>query len=203
MAAGRRTGIARIAAAIIAVGVASAASAQPEEADEPRWYVDVQLHSTFLSALLDEQPLQMSYGVSSRVARRNSQVGWYLGLDTTWWPSLQLDTSSEEVFDGAAQGIVALFAGIEHPYFDERMRFLFDIGGSVMLRDTRLDDRGRLGIVTSFRPVGIRIPFGDRRALVIDPLSFTLLLPDLSGIPLLLFQFRTVVSVEFGVGPVS
>lgn len=203
MTGGPNAPIARV-AALIVVAVSSSASAQPEATDPPRWFVDVQIHSTFLSALLDEEPLQMSYGVSGRVVRRNSRVGWYLSLDTTWWPSLQLDTDSEEeVFDGAAQGIVALTAGIEHPYFGDRMRFLFDAGLSLMLRDTRLDDRGRVGTLASFRPVGIRVPFGDRRALVIDPLSFTLLLPDLTGIPLLLFQFRTVISVEFGVGGAS
>ncbi len=194
---------ARVAAALIVLAVAAPTSARADEPDPHRWFVDVQVHSTFISALLDEEPVQMSYGVSGRVARRNSRVGWYLSLDNTWWPSLQLDTGSEEVFDGSLQGIIALTAGIEHPYFDERMRFLFDAGVSVMLRNTRLDDRGRVGTLVNFRPVGIRIPFPQRRALIIDPLSFTMLLPDLTGIPLLIFQFRTVVTVEFGVGEAS
>lgn len=180
-------------------GVTGQASAQATDGDPKRWFVEGQLHSTFVSALLDLEPLQLSFGAAVRVARRRADLGWYLSLDTTWWATTELDESSEDVFDGEPQGIAALSLGIEHPYFHGRMRFMFDAGVSVMLRETTLDRRGRVGIVTSFRPVGIRIPLTSRRTLVIDPLSLSLLIPDTTGIPLLLIQFRTVFALEFGV----
>lgn len=182
------------------VGLPGHASGQGTGDDPKRWFVEGQLHSTFVSALLDRQPLQLSFGAAVRVARRRASLGWYLSLDTTWWASTEFDESSDAVFDGEPQGIAALSLGIEHPYFHGRMRFMFEAGVSVMLRETTLDSRGRVGLVSSFRPVGIRIPLTRDRTLVVDPLSLSLLLPDTTGIPLLLIQFRTVLSLELGVG---
>ena len=36
--------------------------------------------------------------------------------------------------------------------------------------------------------------------LVIDPLTFTFLMPDLTRIPLVQIEYRTVLAIEFGVG---
>ena len=163
-----------------------------------RWFVDGELHSTSISGILDAEPLQMSYGVSARAVRRKSALGCSVGLDTTWWGSPEVDDDDPYAdLEGTPQGIVALSLGVERLYFQGRMRFLWDAGASVLLRETDLESRGRVGVVTSFRPVGIRL--GRRSPVVIDPLSFSLLIPEVSGIPLVLIQFRTVFAVELGV----
>lgn len=170
------------------------------QADEPdrSWWVAPQLHLTAVSAIVQGDALGLSAGVGASAGHRWGPTGLLLHLETTWWgEALLAEPGGEDVFTGVAQGALALGVGVERLYADRGMRFMLSAGPTLMLRNTLIDSAGTVGIWGEIRPAGIRVSLPAKRTMVIDVLSFALLLPDLSGIPLLLLQFRTTVSVEF------
>jgi hypothetical protein len=61
---------------------------------------------------------------------------------------------------------------------------------------TDVDSAGSLGFFVDLRPLGLRFAVGSGLLFGIDPLSFTLLMPELSGIPLVELEYRTAVYLE-------
>ena len=87
--------------------------------------------------------------------------------------------------------------GGEYLYFARRMRTALYIGPSVLLFDTGIDEAGTTGIYLDVRPTGIRWRLHDQVLVQFDPLTFTIVAPSLSGIPLVVIEYRTALAVEF------
>lgn len=163
----------------------------------PNYWAGAQIHAVFLSALLDKEPLQLSAGFAVTGGIDFERAGLTLALENTWFPEAELAVDSEETFEGVAQGLLALLVGFDVHYASDRLRFQLAAGPTLLLRNTLVDQAGTIGFGIESRPVGIRIPLPRSKTLVVDPLSFSLFIPDFSGIPLLLVQVRTTVSIEF------
>lgn len=78
------------------------------------------------------------------------------------------------------------------------MRSRLSGGLAVVLKGTELDEPGRTGFFLDIKPGGFRFVVGDATRLTFDPLTMAVLIPDASGIPLVDVQYRSSVSLEFG-----
>lgn len=178
-------------------GVSGAAASETEAEFQPSYWLGAQVHAVFLSALLDKEPLQLSAGFALTGGIEFERAGLTLVLENTWFPEAELAEDSEETFSAVTQGLLALLVGFDVHYAAERMRFQMAAGPTLLLRNTLVDSAGTIGFGVETRPMGIRVPLPQSKTLVVDPLSFSLMVPDLSGIPLLLVQVRTTVTIEF------
>lgn len=161
------------------------------------YWVGGQFHAFYLTAMFDREPIQLSMGLGANFGIRGPRAGLMVTLENTWFAVPEADDDPNEAFRGVAQGVVALLVGFEVLYAQDRLRFHMAAGPSVLLRNGAVDEAGTVGIAIDMRPVGIRVPIGGNRTVSIDPLGFTVLLADPSGIPNVRFQFRTTVSLEF------
>jgi hypothetical protein len=175
----------------------SDATSAAEDEFRPSYWVGAQLHAHFLSALLDKEPLQLGAGFALTGGIEFERAGLTLVLENTWFPEAELDVDAEETFEGVAQGVLALLVGFDVRYASDRLRFQLAAGPTLLLRNTLVDEAGTIGLGFESRPVGIRVPLPRFKTLVVDPLAFSMLIPDFSGIPLLLVQVRTTVTIEF------
>jgi hypothetical protein len=178
-------------------GATSGATSGAEDEFRPSYWVGAQLHAHFLSALLDKEPLQLSAGFALTGGIEFERAGITLVLENTWFPEAELALDSDDTFEGVAQGVLALLVGFDVRYASDRLRFQLAAGPTLLLRNTLVDEAGTIGLGFESRPVGIRVPLPRFKTLVVDPLAFSMLIPDFSGIPLLLVQVRTTVTLEF------
>ena len=158
------------------------------------WWVAAELHMSFLSNLVEKSTVNLTYGYGAKSGYRwKTDWGVYFQLEHNLWLETEMDVTTQ-------QGVFNIGVGAERLYFARRMRAALAIGPSILLYDTALDDAGTTGLFIDVRPTGVRWPVGKGWALVFDPLTFTLEIPALSGIPLLQIQYRTVLAVEYGLG---
>lgn len=192
---------------------ALAASTEPLQSDAstahvatPPWWLSGGVHSAFLSDVIDGSWQGLTFGAELKVGFRGSssrQLGVFLQLDTTFWLGpVVAEADAGRPFDSVLQGALNVGLGADVRYFDDHLRGAFSAGPSVLLRDNVVDNAGAVGVFIDFRPAGVRVPLRCGGVLVIDPLTFTFLMPDLSRIPLVQIEYRTVLAIEFGVGGV-
>lgn len=161
------------------------------------------LHSAFASDLINGSWRGLTFGAELKLGHREPGprgLGGFLQLDVAHWfgPQVPGDDASHP-FAATLQVALNIGVGMDVVYFDRRMRAAFSGGPSVLLRDNSVGNAGAVGVFVDLRPVGVRVRFARAAVLVIDPLTFTMLLPDLTGIPLVQIEYRTVLAVEFGV----
>ena len=94
-------------------------------------------------------------------------------------------------------GVLNIGVGAEYRYFSNRCRTAVYTGPSVLLFDTALDDRGSTGFFFEVQPISIRWPLTESFTIRLDPASVHLIVPVLTGIPLISFQYRHSVAVEW------
>jgi hypothetical protein len=168
----------------------------------PPVWVSGGLHSAFLSDLVDGSWQGLTFGVELKLGYRGSWVrgvGGFVQLDVAHWfgPEATTDDASRP-FAAALQVALNVGVGVDVVYFGERMRGAFSVGPSVLLRDNSVGHAGAVGFFVDMRPAGVRVTLPRGATLVIDPLTLTMLMPDLGAIPLLQIEYRTVLAIEFG-----
>ena len=105
--------------------------------------------------------------------------------------------SPQAVQDALKPGILNLGIGVEHLYFNDRCRFTASLGSSTLLFDTALDEAWTTGFFIELSPVSLRWPLTEELTLQVEPTSISLAMPVLSGIPLVSFQYRHGISLEW------
>ena len=95
------------------------------------------------------------------------------------------------------QGAFNIGIGGEYLYFGRRMRSGINVGPSILLFDTGIDPAGTTGLFLDVRPAGLRWRLHDNVLIQFDPLTFTVVAPALSGIPLVVIEYRTALAFEF------
>jgi hypothetical protein len=138
----------------------------------------VSLNSTSMNLGLEAGIRKPSYGIFAK-------ADW-----NPWF-------ATQDIQDSLKPGVLNLGIGIEHLYFSERCRFTFTAGTSTLLFDTALDEAATTGFFIEVVPVSLRWPLNDELTFQIEPTSITLAVPVLSGIPLISFQYRHSVSLEW------
>lgn len=183
---------------------AEPAPGQPPTQPEPSLtWLSGGLHSAFASDLVDGSWRGLTFGAEIKLGHREPGprgLGGFLQLDVAHWfgPQVPGDDASHP-FAATLQVALNIGVGMDVVYFNRRMRAAFSCGPSVLLRDNSVGNAGAVGVFVDLRPVGVRVRLTRAAVLVIDPLTFTMLLPDLTGIPLVQIEYRTVLAVEFGV----
>ena len=117
---------------------------------------------------------------------------WSVLLEVDWNPLFSIAGP-----DVITPGLLNVGVGFEHIYEDGLLRFALFVGTSTLLFQTLLDGPGSTGIFFDLVPISIRVPIEEGKVtLRIDPVSGHLLAPVLSGLPLLRYEFRHVLSIE-------
>lgn len=132
-----------------------------------------------------------SMNLAVEAGLRQPSYGIFFKADWNPW------FATQEFKDSLKPGVLNLGVGVEHLYFDDRCRFTFSAGTSTLLFDTALDEAATTGFFMEVVPVSLRWPLNDELTLQIEPTSISLAMPVLTGIPLVSFQYRHSVSLEW------
>ena len=110
-----------------------------------------------------------------------------------WNPWLMPQSATDRFRAGALN----LAAGVEYRFLQGRVRSAISAGVSRLLFETALDEAGSMGLFFELTPLGVRWPLTDDWAIRFDPVSMSIVAPVLSGIPLILLQYRHTAAVEW------
>jgi hypothetical protein len=77
-----------------------------------------------------------------------------------------------------------------------RLRSSLALGAAILAVPTDVDSAGSIGTFVDVRPLGYAWRLGPGVRLGVVPLSFTLSIPVLTGIPLVSIQYRTMIFAE-------
>lgn len=94
-------------------------------------------------------------------------------------------------------GALNLGVGGDFLSFEGRMRTAIAAGPSILLFRTVLDEPGKVGLFFDCYPSSILWPVYRAMFLRFDPLSFHVVAPVLDSIPLVVFEYRTSLAVEW------
>jgi hypothetical protein len=111
----------------------------------------------------------------------------------------EADHWSQEREDGSRDQVLALNVGpgAGFTYAHERVRSSLAAGMSLLLVPTDIDRAGSVGVFLDLRPITLRWPLAGRTWIGVCPLSMTLTMPVLTGIPLVQLEYRTSVQAEY------
>ena len=100
--------------------------------------------------------------------------------------------------DGTDDFVLAfdLGVGARFDYGGGRLRSSLAAGATLLAIPGDLDTAGTLGAFIDVRPLGFVWPLGPGVRLGVVPLSLTLAVPVLTGIPLVSIQYRTTIFAE-------
>jgi hypothetical protein len=152
-------------------------------------FVQMELHASLLSDAQDKSLLQGTFGYGFRGGWRWGGWGAFLQVEQNLW--LATEQRDEVVY-----GAVNIGVGGELTYANGFVRTSLAVGPSILAFDTVLDKAGTTGFFFDFRPLGLRWAVHERLVLALDPLTFTVVAPVLSGIPLANVEFRAAFYVE-------
>ncbi len=174
----------------LATGVALCFS-RLAHASPPEWrgHVAVEGFGSLLSDA-DESPLLgVNAGWIVRAAASSGDWGGFLHVEQNLW-------RGTEYGSGLVPGALNFGVGGEHRFADGLLRSSLAVGPSVLLFDTQLDRAGKVGVFFEVRPLGLRWELSRYLRLGFDPLSFAVVAPVLSGIPLVRAQYRSSLALE-------
>ena len=152
-------------------------------------FVQVEGHASLLSDIPEKALLSITFGYGVRSGYRWSGWGTFLHIEHNMWLSTELE---KKVVDGALN----IGIGGEYLYADGFVRTSLALGPSILMWDTILDPAGVVGFFLDLRPAGLRWVVHDNVALSLDPITFSMVAPVLSGIPLIKVEYRTIFGVE-------
>lgn len=164
--------------------------AEAEERSPTNFFVSADVHASLLSDIANSSLLNPTVGWAVKGGYRPGAWGVFLQVEQDLWQST--DTSGKTVL-----GALNVALGGEFVYADRFLRTSVAAGSSTLLFDTILDDAGATGFFFDLRPVGLRWSPLDQLIINLDPLSFAIVAPVLSGIPLVQIEYRTVLGVEY------
>ncbi|AKU95387.1 hypothetical protein AKJ09_02051 [Labilithrix luteola] len=173
----------------LAVGVALCFSTRAHASPEWRGHVAVEGYGSLLSDVDRSPLLSVNTGWIVRVAATSGNWGGFLHVEENLWRGMEYGS-------GLVPGALNLGVGGEYRFADGLLRTSMAAGPSVLLFDTQLDEAGRVGVFFEVRPLGLRWELSRSLRLGFDPLSFAVVAPVLSGIPLVRAQYRTGVALE-------
>jgi hypothetical protein len=180
-------------AAAAADGVDALAIGAP--APVPRWSWQADLGVTFLSRSSRTDAtvkLARAQAIGASIDRRSDRVHVFLRGEVNTWRDQRDDGSNDFVLT------LDLGLGLRYDFAGGRLRSSVAAGGTLLLVPSDVDKTGSLGAFADVRPVAVVWPLmqvpGTRIGFA--PLSLTLAIPVLTGIPLVSIQYRTTVFAE-------
>jgi hypothetical protein len=118
---------------------------------------------------------------------------WAVLLEVDWNPLFSI--GGNDVWDS---GVLNVGVGVEHVFEGGLLRAALFLGTSTLLHETAFDGAGTTGAFVDLVPLSVRLPLGHGAlTLRIDPISAHLVAPVLSGLPMVRYEFRHSLSVEW------
>ena len=163
------------------------------------WFGQVEGYASLFGGLGDRSMEGTAFGGSLKAGYRWESWGLFLTVENNAWvtPATGESPTATAQPSQVRPGALNIGVGGELIYAHRYLRSALAIGPSILLYDDGYDSAGTTGIYVDLRLVGIRWPINDWFVLMLDPVSFSLVAPVLTGIPLALFQFRTGITTEF------
>lgn len=129
-----------------------------------------------------------AFGV--RGGHRWDRIAAFATVEANFWRSPLLDGGTEIVM------ATDLGLGVEVLSAKGFLRTSVALGPSILTLPTAVDDGGEVGVFFDVRPLGLRWRLSEPLILGLDPLSFSLSMPVLTGIPLVEIEYRTALYLE-------
>jgi len=131
-----------------------------------------------------------SFNLALEGSRRWEHFGVLVKADWNPW----IDTQHTPVL---TVGTLNLGLGAEYRYFSGRVRTAVVAGPSILLFRTPLDEPGKVGFFLDCYASSLDWSITGPLHLRFDPLSFHIVAPILDSIPLVVFEYRTSVALEW------
>ena len=126
--------------------------------------------------------------------RRRLSTHWTVGLDGEWnsWISMYGPTN---VRAGVANVYGTAILRFPLAYENFNLRTTANLGVSYLLLDLYGAPKGSYGLYGAFYPLGLEWKFSRQLLIIINPIGIAVPIPQLSGIPLIYWQYRFGISV--------
>jgi hypothetical protein len=176
-----------------AVAANGTATGAPASSSPWSWQADLGLTLFSRSSTTDGTiKLARAQAIGASVDRRGEHVHVFIRGEVNSWRDQRSDGSSDFVLTfGLGLGLGLHYAG-------GRLRSSVAAGATLLALPSDVDEAGTFGAFADVRPVAFVWPLaqlaGTRIGLV--PLSLTLSIPVVTGIPLVSIQYRTSVFAE-------
>ena len=189
----------RLVSALVVLGVCTARSARAEEVEArapeagSRWSVAADLGGTLASRSSTSSTsvtLGRAQALGVDLDRRFDRLRLFVRLEANAWRDRRDDGSYDFVL------ALDLGLGARIDYGGGRLRSSVAAGATLLAVPTDVDQAGTFGAFVDVRPLGYAWPLGHDLTVGVVPLSLTLSVPVLTGIPLVSIQFRTTVFAE-------
>jgi len=174
---------------------ALATNATTTSASASRWSWQADLGVTLFSRSSTTDAtvkLARAQAVGASIDRRSDHVHVFIRGEVNTWRDQRDDGSNDFVLT------LGLGLGLRFDYAGGRLRSSVAAGGTLLAIPSDVDKAGKFGAFGDVRPVAFVWPLahlaGTRIGLV--PLSLTLAVPVVTGIPLVSIQYRTTVFAE-------
>ncbi|WPB79610.1 hypothetical protein KYC5002_10695 [Archangium violaceum] len=152
-------------------------------------HLAVEGYGSLLSGSESSPLLGLNAGWAVRAGASSGRWGAFLHVEQNLWRGTEYGATT-------VPGALNVGLGAELRFADGRIRSSATLGPSLLLFDTPLDEAGKVGVFAELRPLGLRWAVSRHLQLGLDPLSFAVAAPVLSGIPLVRVQYRTTLSLE-------
>ncbi|MCP4133071.1 MAG: hypothetical protein GY754_19045 [bacterium] len=167
-----------------------------EETNDPGIFLDssglfllVQLGCPLTNNITNNDNIFYASDFILKGAYRFGSWGLFALAEFNMWKKLEYD--EEEIQAACNLGI-----GAEFIYFEGRGVSSLGAGPAIKITDNVLKEAGEVGFFIDLRPVGIRFKLNESIFLNFDPLTLNIEAPVLSGIPLVVLEFRSIFSLE-------
>ena len=131
------------------------------------------------------------YAVSARTGLRWGPWGVFGQIEPVFW---LVDTAKT---DDEVRGVVNIGLGGEYLSANGLIRTSLSMGLSILVGAGDLDEPGSTGFYLDLRPAGLRWAVAQSTVIGLEPISLSILVPVLDGIPLVEIQYRTTVVAEY------
>lgn len=183
-------------------GAQSSTEVQPDTKNKSSTKPDLNSTSFFITTsgsisilgeLMTQERIMGSLGYHLNFGVRKKSLDLFIRAEHDFWPDDEGETSlSLQTFN------VGLGGGVR--YFSGGVRTSLTIGPSVLLTRSQTDTPGTTGLFLDFRPTGLRFVLSPDATFELHFLTFNVVVPVFSSLPLVYLSFRTVLCVEFGFG---
>jgi hypothetical protein len=152
-------------------------------------FAQLELHFSALNDAPERSFLNGAFGYGFKGGYRYRGLGAFVFLEQDMWVASELDMN-------VVNGVLNYGLGLDLIHGAGYVRTSLAFGLSTLTFDTQLDKAGTTGLFVDLHPVGLRFAIHDRFIIGLDPLTFTLVAPQLSGIPLVKIEYRTTLYAE-------
>lgn len=153
-------------------------------------YIQAESHVSIISDSSERSNLANTFGYSVKGGYHFTNWGLFFQTEQNLWIASEFSRTIKP-------GVLNIALGSEYIYFEGRARTSLALGSSILLFDTVLDKSGSKGIFMDLRPVGFKWNLKDFVYILFDPLSVAIVAPVLNRIPLVMVEYRTVISLEY------